>query len=154
LHVISPTDQHAFILISIEDVVKTLFEAIGLVCACHAAVLWQKPAPRPLIPTIAVPVCCCTVGVLKAFRLTRSMCDMFSMCCDGLLVDDASWCVKRRASVDGENRPPKEATLLDASDHSCLKDGGSGIAWFLSGRCSCHGIFGGSTVHLDRQFSR
>ncbi len=72
VQVIYPNDSTPFIRISIEDVVKTLFEAIGLVFL--VMLLFLQNIRATLIPTIAVPVVLLgTFGVLKVFA-TPSMC--------------------------------------------------------------------------------
>src|SRR6202050_4281885 len=78
LQVIYPNDSTPFIRISIEDVVKTLFEAIGLVFL--VMLLFLQNLRATLIPTIAVPVVLLgTFGVLKAFGYSINVLTMFAM---------------------------------------------------------------------------
>src|SRR6204780_1758603 len=111
LQVIYPNDSPPFIRISIEDVVKTLFEAIGLVFL--VMLLFLQNLRATLIPTIAVPVVLLgTFGVLKAFGYSINGLTMFAMVlARGLLVHDAVVAVENVEPVMQEdNLSPQEET--------------------------------------------
>ena len=84
-----PYDTTPFIEISIKEVVKTLFEAIGLVFL--VMFLFLQNLRATLIPTLAVPVVLLgTFGVLAAAGFTINTLTMLAMVLAiGLLVDDA-----------------------------------------------------------------
>ena len=84
-----PVDTTPFVKISIEEVVKTLFEAVVLVFVVMFIFLQNWRAT--LIPTIAVPVVLLgTFGVLAVFGFTINTLTLFAMVLAiGLLVDDA-----------------------------------------------------------------
>jgi hydrophobe/amphiphile efflux-1 (HAE1) family protein len=151
LQVIYPNDSTPFIRISIEDVVKTLFEAIGLVFL--VMLLFLQNLRATLIPTIAVPVVLLgTFGVLKAFGYSINVLTMFAMVLAiGLLVDDAIVVVENVERVmEEENLSPKEATRN--SMHQ-ITGALVGIAMVLSAVFLPMAFFGGSTGVIYRQFS-
>ncbi|RTG19219.1 efflux RND transporter permease subunit [Serratia marcescens] len=84
-----PKDSTDFINISIEEVVKTLFEAVVLVVVVMFVFL--QNLRTTLIPTITVPVVLLgTFGVLAAFGYSINTLTLFGMVLAiGLLVDDA-----------------------------------------------------------------
>ena len=84
-----PRDSTAFIQLSIEEVVKTLIEAILLVVVVMFVFLQSWRAT--LIPAIAVPVVLLgTFGVLAVFGFTINTLTLFGLVLAiGLLVDDA-----------------------------------------------------------------
>ncbi|STT79021.1 aminoglycoside efflux pump [Klebsiella pneumoniae] len=86
----------SFVKASITDVVKTLLEAILLVFLVDVSV--PAELPRPLIPTIAVPVVLMgTFAVLYACGYSINTLTMFAMVLAiGLLVDDAIVVVRER----------------------------------------------------------
>ena len=105
--------------ISIEEVVKTLVEAIVLVFL--VMFLFLQNFRATLIPTIAVPVVLLgTFGVLAAFGYSINTLTMFGMVLAiGLLVDDAIVVVENVERVmSEEGLSPQEATRksMDA-DH-------------------------------------
>lgn len=89
LQVVYPYDTTPFIKISINEVVKTLLEAIVLVFL--VMFLFLQNFRATLIPTIAVPVVLLgTFGILAACAFTINTLTMFGMVLAiGLLVDDA-----------------------------------------------------------------
>src|SRR3546814_6957612 len=89
MEAIDPYDTTPFVRISIEEVVKTLAEAIVLVFL--VMYLFLQNFRATLIPTIAVPVVLLgTFGVLAAFGYSINTLTMFGMVLAiGLLVDDA-----------------------------------------------------------------
>jgi multidrug efflux pump len=146
-----PYDTTPFVRISIEEVVKTLAEAIGLVFVVMFVFLQNFRAT--LIPTIAVPVVLLgTFAVLSAFGYSINMLTMFAMVLAiGLLVDDAIVVVENVERVMAEEGlPPKEATRrsMDQITNALI-----GIALVLSAVFVPMAFFGGSTGVIYRQFS-
>src|SRR5690606_26337621 len=84
-----PYDTTPFVKLSILEVVKTLFEGIGLVFL--VMYLFLQNFRATLIPTIAVPVVLLgTFAILYACGFTVNTLTMFGMVLAiGLLVDDA-----------------------------------------------------------------
>src|SRR5260370_29001329 len=111
LTLIYPYDTTPFVRVSIDEVVKTLFEAIVLVFL--VMYLFLQNFRATLIPTIAVPVVLLgTFGILAAAGLSINTLTMFGMVLAiGLLVDDAIVVVENVERVMAEKRfPPKEAS--------------------------------------------
>ena len=151
LEVIYPYDSTPFVRVSIEDVVKTLFEAIGLVFL--VMLLFLQNIRATFIPTIAVPVVLLgTFGVLKAFGYSINVLTMFAMVLAiGLLVDDAIVVVENVERVmEEEGLSPKEATRR--SMHQ-ITGALVGIALVLSAVFLPMAFFAGSTGVIYRQFS-
>jgi hydrophobe/amphiphile efflux-1 (HAE1) family protein len=151
LEVIYPNDSTPFIRLSIEDVVKTLFEAVGLVFL--VMLLFLQNIRATFIPTIAVPVVLLgTFAVLKAFGYSINVLTMFAMVLAiGLLVDDAIVVVENVERVmDEEKLSPKEATRK--SMHQ-ITGALVGIALVLSAVFLPMAFFSGSTGVIYRQFS-
>ena len=97
--------------VAIEEVVKTLFEAVLLVFLVMYLFLGNIRAT--LIPTIAVPVVILgTFAVLGLFGFSINMLTMFAMVLAiGLLVDDAIVVVENVERVmSEEGLSPREAT--------------------------------------------
>jgi len=146
-----PYDTTPFVRISIEEVVKTLAEAIGLVFVVMFVFLQNFRAT--LIPTIAVPVVLLgTFGVLAAFGYSINMLTMFAMVLAiGLLVDDAIVVVENVERVMAEEGlSPLEATRrsMDQITNALI-----GIALVLAAVFVPMAFFGGSTGVIYRQFS-
>jgi len=144
-------DTTPYVKISIEEVVKTLFEAVILVFL--VMYLFLQNFRATLIPTIAVPVVLLgTFGVLNACGFSINTLTMFSMVLAiGLLVDDAIVVVENVERVMREdNLPPKEATRK--SMHQ-ITGALVGIALVLSAVFIPMAFFGGSTGVIYRQFS-
>src|SRR5690606_35630909 len=111
LRTVYPVDTTPFVKISIEEVVKTLLEAIGLVFL--VMLLFLQNIRATLIPTLAVPVVLLgTFGVLAAFGYSVNTLTMFGMVLAiGLLVDDAIVVVENVERVmSEEGLSPREAT--------------------------------------------
>src|ERR1019366_4084879 len=89
LEAVYPYDTTPFVKVSIEEVLKTLFEAVVLVFL--VMYLFLQNFRATLIPTIAVPVVLLgTFGILNAFGFTINTLSMFGLVLAiGLLVDDA-----------------------------------------------------------------
>ncbi|MEC5386438.1 efflux RND transporter permease subunit [Uliginosibacterium sp. H3] len=146
-----PYDTTPFVKISIEEVVKTLAEAIVLVFL--VMYLFLQNFRATLIPTIAVPVVLLgTFGVLSAFGYSINTLTMFGVVLAiGLLVDDAIVVVENVERVmTEEGISPKEATRksMDQITGALI-----GIALVLSAVFVPMAFFGGSTGVIYRQFS-
>jgi len=146
-----PFDTTPFVRISIEEVIKTLAEAIGLVFL--VMYLFLRNFRATLIPTIAVPVVLLgTFGVLAVFGYSINTLTMFAMVLAiGLLVDDAIVVVENVERVMREDGfPPREATRKSMGQISGAL---VGIALVLSAVFLPMAFFGGSTGVIYRQFS-
>ncbi len=151
LTVVYPYDTTPFVKISIEEVVKTLFEAILLVF--FVMYIFLQNFRATLIPTIAVPVVLLgTFGVLSAFGFTINVLTMFAMVLAiGLLVDDAIVVVENVERVMAEKGlSPKQATLESMEQ---ITGALVGIALVLSAVFIPMAFFSGSTGAIYRQFS-
>ncbi|MBQ0203999.1 efflux RND transporter permease subunit [Citrobacter portucalensis] len=151
MKVVYPYDTTPFVTISINEVVKTLFEAIVLVFL--VMYLFLQNIRATLIPTIAVPVVLLgTFAVLAAFGYSINTLTMFGMVLAiGLLVDDAIVVVENVERVMMEDHlPPKEATEKSMSQ---IQGALVGIAMVLSAVFIPMAFFGGSTGAIYRQFS-
>jgi multidrug efflux pump len=149
--VVYPYDTTPFVQLSIEEVVKTLFEAIVLVFIVMFVFLQNIRAT--LIPTLAVPVVLLgTFGVLDVFGYSINTLTMFAMVLAiGLLVDDAIVVVENVERVmEEEGLSPKEATRksMDQITGALI-----GIATVLSAVFVPMAFFGGSVGVIYRQFS-
>lgn len=149
--VVYPYDTTPFISISIQEVVKTLLEAIVLVFL--VMYLFLQNFRATLIPTIAVPVVLLgTFGVLAAFGYSINILTMFGMVLAiGLLVDDAIVVVENVERVMAEeNVGPRTATRRSMTQ---IQGALVGIAMVLSAVFVPMAFFGGSTGVIYRQFS-
>jgi len=146
-----PYDTTPFVKISIEEVLKTLAEAILLVFL--VMYLFLQNFRATLIPTIAVPVVLLgTFGVLAACGFSINTLTMFGMVLAiGLLVDDAIVVVENVERVMREDGlSPKEATRKSMGQ---ITGALVGIALVLSAVFVPMAFFGGSTGVIYRQFS-
>ena len=151
MKVIYPYDTTPFVRVAINEVVKTLFEAIGLVFL--VMYLFMGSMRATLIPTIAVPVVLLgTFGVLGLFGFSINMLTMFAMVLAiGLLVDDAIVVVENVERImSEEGLSPKEATRksMDQITSALI-----GIGLVLSAVFGPMAFFPGSTGVIYRQFS-
>ncbi|MEG5262810.1 efflux RND transporter permease subunit [Pseudomonas sp. JDS28PS106] len=140
-----------FVKISIEEVVKTLFEAIALVVLIMY--LFMQNLRATLIPAIAVPVVLLgTFGVLSLLGYSINTLTMFGMVLAiGLLVDDAIVVVENVERIMAEKGlAPREATRQSMGEISGAL---IGIAVVLSAVFIPMAFFGGSTGIIYRQFS-
>jgi len=111
MKVVYPYDTTPFTQVAIQEVVKTLLEAILLVFLVMWLFLGNLRAT--LIPTIAVPVVVLgTFAVMAIFGFSINMLTMFAMVLAiGLLVDDAIVVVENVDRIMAEEGlPPREAT--------------------------------------------
>jgi multidrug efflux pump len=146
-----PYDSTPFVKLSIEEVVKTLIEAIILVFIVMFLFLQNWRAT--LIPTIAVPVVLLgTFGVLAAFGYSINTLTMFGLVLAiGLLVDDAIVVVENVERVmSEEGLSPLEATRKSMSE---ITGALIGIALVLAAVFVPMAFFGGSQGVIYRQFS-
>ncbi len=151
LRVVYPYDTTPFVKISIQEVVKTLVEAIILVFL--VMYLFLQNFRATLIPTIAVPVVLLgTFAILNAFGFSINTLTMFAMVLAiGLLVDDAIVVVENVERVMGEEGlSPKEATRKSMGQ---IQGALVGIALVLSAVFVPMAFFGGATGAIYRQFS-
>jgi len=149
--VIKPYDTTPFVRISIEEVVKTLAEAIVLVFA--VMYLFLQNLRATLIPTIAVPVVLLgTFGVLAAFGYSINTLTMLAMVLAiGLLVDDAIVVVENVERVMSEDGlSPLEATRKSMGQ---ITGALVGVALVLAAVFVPMAFFGGSTGVIYRQFT-
>ncbi|MTH45896.1 multidrug efflux RND transporter permease AcrD [Intestinirhabdus alba] len=141
----------SFVRASIEDVVKTLLEAIALVFL--VMYLFLQNFRATLIPTIAVPVVLMgTFSVLYAFGYSINTLTMFAMVLAiGLLVDDAIVVVENVERImSEEGLSPREATRKSMGQ---IQGALVGIAMVLSAVFVPMAFFGGTTGAIYRQFS-
>ncbi len=151
MKIVYPYDTTPFTVVAIEEVVKTLFEAILLVFL----VMWlfMGNMRATLIPTIAVPVVLLgTFGVLALFGYSINMLTMFAMVLAiGLLVDDAIVVVENVERImSEEGLSPRQAT---AKSMEQITSALVGIALVLSAVFGPMAFFAGSTGVIYRQFS-
>lgn len=146
-----PYDTTPFVEISIDEVVKTLIEAIVLVF--FVMLLFLGKLRATIIPTLAVPVVLLgTFGVLAAFGFTINSLTMLAMVLAiGLLVDDAIVVVENVERImEEEGLSPREATRKSMGQ---ITGALVGIALVLSAVFVPMAFFGGSTGVIYRQFS-
>src|SRR5476651_1837237 len=151
LKVVYPYDTTPFVKISIQEVGKTLFEAIVLVFL--VMFLFLQNFRATLIPTIAVPVVLLgTFAVMAAAGFSINTLTMFGIVLAiGLLVDDAIVVVENvERLMAEEGLSPKEATLKSMNQ---ITGALVGIAMVLSAVFIPMAFFGGSTGVIYRQFS-
>jgi len=151
VEVVYPYDTTPFVKISIEEVIKTLAEAIALVFL--VMYLFLQNFRATLIPTIAVPVVLLgTFGILSACGFTINTLTMFAMVLAiGLLVDDAIVVVENvERLMSEEGLSPKEATRKSMDQ---ITGALVGIALVLSAVFVPMAFFAGSTGAIYRQFS-
>jgi HAE1 family hydrophobic/amphiphilic exporter-1 len=151
MKVVYPYDTTPFVKVAIEEVVKTLLEAILLVFLVMYLFLGNIRAT--LIPTIAVPVVILgTFAVLGFFGFSINMLTMFAMVLAiGLLVDDAIVVVENVERImSEEGLPPKEATRKSMGQ---ITSALIGIGLVLAAVFGPMAFFGGSTGVIYRQFS-
>ncbi len=151
MKVIKPYDTTPFVRISIEEVVKTLIEAVVLVFV--VMYLFLQNFRATLIPTIAVPVVLLgTFGVLAVFGYSLNTLTMLAMVLAiGLLVDDAIVVVENVERVMGEEGlSPLEATRKSMGQ---ITGALVGVALVLAAVFVPMAFFGGSTGVIYRQFT-
>jgi hydrophobe/amphiphile efflux-1 (HAE1) family protein len=151
MKIVYPYDTTPFVRVAIEEVVKTLFEAILLVFL--VMYLFMGNMRATLIPTIAVPVVILgTFAVLGLFGFSINMLTMFAMVLAiGLLVDDAIVVVENVERImSEEGLSPLEATRKSMGQ---ITSALIGIGLVLSAVFGPMAFFSGSTGVIYRQFS-
>ncbi|WP_313687014.1 efflux RND transporter permease subunit, partial [Pantoea sp.] len=146
-----PYDTSPVVSASIEEVVKTLIEAVILVFFVMLVFLQNLRAT--MITTLVVPVVLLgTFGILAAFGYSINTLTMFGMVLAiGLLVDDAIVVVENVERVMHEERlDPKTATIKSMQQ---IQGALFGIALVLSAVLLPMAFFAGSTGVIYRQFS-
>ncbi|MFL6721097.1 MAG: multidrug efflux RND transporter permease subunit [Sphingomonas sp.] len=145
-------DTTNFIKLSVEEVVKTLIEAMFLVIVVMFIFLqsWRTT----IIPAVAIPVVLLgTFGVLGAFGFSINTMTLFGLVLAvGLLVDDAIVVVENveRILVEQPELSVREATVLSMSQ---IQMALIAIALVLSAVFLPMMFFGGSTGVIYRQFA-
>ncbi|KAF7598229.1 MAG: hypothetical protein CGU29_14165 [Candidatus Dactylopiibacterium carminicum] len=144
-------DTTPFVKISIEEVVKTLIEALALVVL--VMYIFMQNLRATLIPAVAVPVVLLgTFGILSVFGYSINTLTMFGLVLAiGLLVDDAIVVVENVERImSEEGLSPKEATRksMDQITGALI-----GIALVLSAVFIPMAFFGGATGIIYRQFT-
>ncbi|NMM38416.1 MAG: efflux RND transporter permease subunit [Glaciimonas sp.] len=146
-----PYDTSEFVQISIEEVVKTLFEAILLVFL--VMYLFLQNIRYTLIPTIVVPVSLLgTFATLFLFGFSINVLTMFGMVLAiGILVDDAIVVVENVERImSTEGLSPREATRKAMGQISGAL---IGMTLVLIAVFIPMAFFGGAVGAIYRQFS-
>ncbi|MBL8786486.1 MAG: efflux RND transporter permease subunit [Deltaproteobacteria bacterium] len=146
-----PYDVTPFVEVSIDEVVATLFEAVGLVFV--VMLIFLQSFRATLIPTIAVPVVLLgTFGLLHAFDYSINTLTMFAMVLAiGLLVDDAIVVVENVERImREEGLSPREATKKSMQQ---ITGALIGITLVLSAVFVPMAFFAGSVGVIYQQFS-
>ncbi|MBN3762047.1 efflux RND transporter permease subunit [Burkholderia sp. Ac-20365] len=146
-----PYDTTPFVKMSIEEVVKTLFE--GIVLVFLVMYLFLQNLRATLIPTIAVPVVLLgTFAIMSAAGFSINTLSMFGLVLAiGLLVDDAIVVVENVERVMAEEGlPPREATRKAMGQ---ITGALVGVALVLSAVFVPVAFSGGSVGAIYRQFS-
>jgi len=151
MKVVYPYDTTPFVRISLEEVLRTLAEAVLLVFLI--IFLFLQNLRATLIPTIAVPVVLLgTMGVLAAAGFSINTLTMFALVIViGLLVDDAIVVVENVERImTEEGLSPHDATIKSMGQ---ITSALWGIATVLTAVFLPMAFFGGSTGVIYRQFS-
>lgn len=151
LTAVFPYDTTPFVRLSINEVIKTLAEAIVLVIL--VMFLFLQNIRATFIPAIAVPVVLLgTFGILAAFGFSINTLTMFgTVLAIGLLVDDAIVVVENVERVmTEEGLSPREATRKSMGQ---ITGALIGIGLVLSAVLIPMAFFAGSTGAIYRQFS-
>jgi multidrug efflux pump len=146
-----PYDTSAFVKISIEEVIKTLLEAVVLVFL--VMYLFLQNFRATLIPTLVVPIALLgTFGALLAFGFSINVLTMFGMVLAiGILVDDAIVVVENVERImSEEGLSPREATRKAMGQ---ITGAIIGITLVLTAVFIPMAFFSGSVGNIYRQFS-
>lgn len=146
-----PYDTSAFVKISIEEVIKTLLEAVVLVFL--VMFLFLQNFRATLIPTLVVPIALLgTFGALLAFGFSINVLTMFGMVLAiGILVDDAIVVVENVERImSEEGLSPREATRKAMGQ---ITGAIVGITLVLTAVFIPMAFFSGSVGNIYRQFS-
>ena len=146
-----PYDSSKFVRISIEEVVKTLVEAIALVFV--VMLVFLQNIRYTLIPTIVVPVALTgTFAVMLTLGFSINVLTLFGMVLAiGILVDDAIVVVENVERImSEEGLPPREATKKAMGQ---ITGAIVGITVVLVSVFVPMAFFSGSVGNIYRQFS-
>jgi multidrug efflux pump len=146
-----PYDSSKFVRISIEEVVKTLIEAIALVFV--VMLVFLQNIRYTLIPTIVVPVALTgTFAVMLALGFSINVLTLFGMVLAiGILVDDAIVVVENVERIMAEEGlGPREATIKAMGQ---ITGAIIGITVVLVSVFVPMAFFSGSVGNIYRQFS-
>ncbi len=146
-----PYDSSKFVRISIEEVVKTLVEAIALVFV--VMLVFLQNIRYTLIPTIVVPVALTgTFAVMLALGFSINVLTLFGMVLAiGILVDDAIVVVENVERIMAEEGlGPREATIKAMGQ---ITGAIIGITVVLVSVFVPMAFFSGSVGNIYRQFS-
>ncbi|NVM75476.1 multidrug efflux pump [Duganella sp. SG902] len=146
-----PYDTSLFVKISIEEVVKTLLEAVVLVFL--VMYLFLQNIRYTLIPTIVVPVALMgTFAAMQLFGFSINVLTMFGMVLAiGILVDDAIVVVENVERImSEEGLSPRDATRKAMSQ---ITGAIIGITLVLVAVFIPMAFFGGAVGAIYRQFS-
>lgn len=146
-----PLDTSTFVKISVEEVLKTLVEAIILVFL--VMYLFLQNFRATLIPTLVVPVALLgTCGLMAAFGFSINTLTMFGMVLAiGILVDDAIVVVENVERImSQEGLSAKEATRKAMGQ---ITSALIGITLVLTAVFIPMAFFGGSVGTIYRQFT-
>ncbi|MDB5988681.1 MAG: acriflavine resistance protein, partial [Herbaspirillum sp.] len=146
-----PYDTSKFVKISIEEVIKTLVEAIVLVFL--VMYMFLQNIRYTIIPTIVVPVALLgTFATLLLFGFSINVLTMFGMVLAiGILVDDAIVVVENVERImSQEGLSPKDATIKAMGQ---ITSALIGITLVLIAVFVPMAFFGGAVGQIYRQFS-
>ncbi|MDO4232278.1 MAG: efflux RND transporter permease subunit [Lautropia sp.] len=146
-----PYDTSIFVDISIQQVVMTLFEAVGLVFL--VMFLFLQNIRYTIIPTIVVPVALlATFGVLLAAGMSINVLTMFGMVLViGIVVDDAIIVVENVERImSEEGLSPRDATVKAMHQ---ISGAIIGVTVVLMSVFIPMALFSGSVGNIYRQFS-
>lgn len=146
-----PFDTSLFVKISIEEVVKTLLEAVALVFL--VMLLFLQNLRYTLIPAIVVPISLMgTFATMAWFGYSINVLTMFGMVLAiGILVDDAIVVVENVERIMSEEHlPPREATVKAMGQ---ITGAIIGITLVLIAVFVPMAFFSGSVGAIYRQFS-
>jgi multidrug efflux pump len=146
-----PLDTSTFVQLSIEEVVKTLVEAVVLVFL--VMYLFLQNFRATFIPTIVVPVALLgTFAMMQAFGFSINVLTMFGMVLAiGILVDDAIVVIENVERImSEEGLSPREATRKAMSQ---ITGALIGITLVLTAVFIPMAFFQGSVGAIYRQFS-
>jgi len=146
-----PYDGSEFVRISIQEVVKTLLEAVMMVFLI--IFLFLQNFRTTFIPTIVIPVALLgTFAVMYALGFSINVLTMFGMVLAvGELVDDAIVVVENVERImSEEGLPPREATRKAMGQ---ITGALIGISLVLTAVFIPMAFFGGSVGEIYRQFS-
>ncbi len=146
-----PYDTSLFVKISIEEVIKTLLEAVALVFL--VMLLFLQSLRYTLIPAIVVPVALMgTFATMSLFGYSIHVLTMFGLVLAiGILVDDAIVVVENVERIMAEEGlPPREATIKAMSQ---ITGAIIGITAVLIAVFVPMAFFTGSVGAIYRQFS-